>query len=914
MNRIIIATLACLSISFGASPAQPGVEPSEKVKQQIQIMSQASQHGGLAARMQRIRLENIQLAENGMREQREDVYNSFPVILGSYSNSADASSVVNLLQTQLFDGPWDPMTMTEHYEEMSYGQYHLSGTVYGWYELSENAAYYEGSQTPPYDNGFIDPPGGVGSFLKESLDLADVEIDFTQYDNDGDDGEPNSGDDDGVVDVTFFVHSGAGGEAGGPPIWSHRWSYSAMWSSPYQTDDIGIDGNPILIDDYIMQPAENSMGGLIEIGVFSHEFGHALGLPDLYDTDYSSDAIGDWCLMAGGAHGAYPAHMSAWCKEMLGWVVPVMVEMNTDTIAFPPVQTNDFVLKVWSDGQPDALGGQGYSHIEDPGREYFLIENRQHLGSDVQLGGTGLLIYHIDNTQWGNWNDTRRLVDLERANGSLSGDGPGIPWPGSTNSMRFDYQTDPSSTAYNGQNTEVALFNIVEGDSAIYASVEVNEAHPHIYVDGYSFTDAGEDGFLSPGESGSLTLDLVNYGVLTGGVMATLVNDNPAFNFSTTEASFPDLGFNTAESSLETFDFTMAADFERGTTSLDFEVTNGINEEIDTVSIDLVIGSPEVAVVDADGSFTGSLDVQSYFTQALEDNDIVYTLWDVAIDGLPAEEWLVGRPNVVWFSGSAGLPLIGPVIDLLSAYQDAGGNLLLTGQDLTDGDEVQAAFLSEYCAAEFVEEQEQNPRYSFGNPEHELMSETDQYRINTIYGANNQTSPDVVSRLSHGTALFQYPRLDYSAGGVTTIQNGYKTIFLAFGFEALAGLEDEGPEVRADLMARFLEWFKLDYVGIDDDAPQVVTTPFIRDLYPNPFNPEVTIRYELPARMDLDLIVYDLSGREVVRLVEGERAAGLHQMQWNGRDHVGNKVSTGVYFCRLQAGETSQTMKMVYLK
>lgn len=911
---IFILTMV-LSAAFASTPAKPGVTASEKVKQYNQIMGQTYMQGGLANKMQRVREANVQLAESGLRDFREDVYNSFPVLLGSYANSSDASSVVNALQTQLFDGPWDPMTMTEHYEEMSYGQFHISGTVYGWYELSQNSQYYEGSQTQPYDNGFIDPPGGVGDFLKETLDLADPEIDFTQYDNDGDDGIANSGDDDGVVDAAFFVHSGSGGEYGGPEIWSHRWNYSALWGVAYTTNDTGANGSPIVIDDYIMQPATNGSGGLIEIGVFSHEFGHALGLPDLYDTDYSSDAIGDWCLMAGGAHGAYPAHMSAWCKEMLGWVIPVVLDANAEFVDFPPVQTNDFVIKLWKNGETTPLGNQGYSHVSsDPGREYFLVENRQHIGSDMQLGGTGILIYHIDNSRWGNSDDDHRLVDMERANGSLSGNGPEIPWPGSSNAQRFDFQTNPSSASYAFENTEVAMFDFVENDSTISASVEVNEAFPHLDLVGFSLADANADGFLSPNESGQISLTLINYGLLATDVTATIIEDNPAFNFTITSIGFENIVSGTDEISTTPLEFTMASDFESGTSTLRFQVNNSTSDIIDTLSFELIIGDPQVAVVDADGAVSGDLDVQEYYTQALIDNDIVFALWDVALDGLPTEEWLLGRPHVIYFTGSAGLPLTTPVIDLLTYYQDGGGKLLLTGQDLTDGDEVQAAFLNEYCAVDFVEEQTVNPRYLFGNPDHELMTEADQYRINTIYGANNQTSPDVVERLSHGTKLFQYPRLDDQAAGVTTIQNGYKTIFLAFGFEAIAGLEDEGPEVRADIIQRFLEWFKLDYVGIDSENILKDMTPGISHFYPNPFNPTVNIGYVLPERVELTLTVYDISGREVTRLAAGEQSAGTHEIQWNGVDVSGNSVSTGVYFCRLEAGEISQTIKMVYLK
>ena len=915
MYKFMILILSMgISALYASSPAKPGIIASDKVIQSTFLMGQEYQKGGLAAKMRSIREANIQHAENGTRDLREDVHMSFPVILGSYTNVNDPVGVVSDLQAELFDGPWPSITMAEHYEEMSYGQFHLSGTVYGWYEMSQVASYYEGSQTEPYDNGFTDPPGGVGSFLKETLDQADLEIDFTQYDNDGPDGVANSGDDDGVVDAAFFVHSGPGGEGGGPPIWSHRWNYSAMWGSAYSTNDMGANGSAILVDDYIMQPAESTTGGMIEIGVFSHEFGHALGLPDLYDTDYSSDGVGDWCLMSGGSWTtpSSPVHMSAWCKEMMGWVIPVVQDVNVDEILFSPVVETGFVLKLWTNGELDPFESD-YSHGQDVGRQYFLIENRQILGSDQHLAGTGLMIYHIDNSIRHNSDEEHRLVDVEPASGYGGGTTPGHPWPGTSGNRNFDFETYPSSMNYAGENTQVAFFNISDSDSIMSAAAEVTEANPHLYIADMTYTDENDDGFLSPEENGQIWIELVNYGILTSGISATIISENPAFNFNTTEISFEDLAMNTSAISSSALDFTLASTFENGTTGLRIAVSNTTAETIDTLEFEMVIGDPQVALIDADGAISGAADVQEYYVRALEDNDIVYAKWDISQDGMPAEAWLLSQPNVVWFSGNAELPLTQPVIELLSSYQDSGGRLMLSGQDLTDGGQDQAAFLAEYCAAAY-DESVARAIYIFGDPEHEIMTNTDQYIVNNYFGAENQTSPDIVTRLSHGRTLFQHPLLAYRSGGTTTIQNGYKTIFLAFGFEALAPLEGEGWQARADLMRRFLEWFDLDYVGIDSEGILNGMRPGITSLYPNPFNPSVTISYTVPEKIDVTLKVYDVAGREIAQLVTGAQSAGNHQINWNGLNAAGNKVSTGIYFCRLEAGEISQTMKMVYLK
>ncbi|MFH1851241.1 MAG: FlgD immunoglobulin-like domain containing protein [Candidatus Neomarinimicrobiota bacterium] len=84
--------------------------------------------------------------------------------------------------------------------------------------------------------------------------------------------------------------------------------------------------------------------------------------------------------------------------------------------------------------------------------------------------------------------------------------------------------------------------------------------------------------------------------------------------------------------------------------------------------------------------------------------------------------------------------------------------------------------------------------------------------------------------------------------------------------------------------------------------------------YPNPFNSITTIRYNLPAPGKAILTVYDITGQEVKKLVNKPQSAGDHDIQWHGTNHSGNPVSVGVYFCRMQAGDSYETIKLVYLK
>jgi flagellar hook assembly protein FlgD len=84
--------------------------------------------------------------------------------------------------------------------------------------------------------------------------------------------------------------------------------------------------------------------------------------------------------------------------------------------------------------------------------------------------------------------------------------------------------------------------------------------------------------------------------------------------------------------------------------------------------------------------------------------------------------------------------------------------------------------------------------------------------------------------------------------------------------------------------------------------------------YPNPFNPITTLMYDLPYDNHVTLIIYDLNGREMNRLVNTVQSAGHKTIQWNATGMNGKPVSAGIYLYQIQSGEFVQTRKMVLLK
>lgn len=346
----------------------------------------------------------------------------------------------------------DTVSFSNYWREVSAGLLEVTGVVAPWVKLQYNASHY--LPASQYGWGSF---GRIGELRTEALALTDSSIDFGAFDNDGADGVPNSGDDDGYADFVAFVYAlpcPEGARAGA--VWPHR---AAM--PPYATNDTTPGGLPILVTDYVILPAVDPVScGPLHIGVLAHETGHALGLPDLYDYDGSTQGIGAWGLMGTGSHGARysPAHPGAWEKEQLGWVQVDWLR-DEDVLMLEPVAQSRTVLRY---DAPDATG-------------YLLFENRQQVGSDAELPGHGLLAWRIDpeRGELGAWNsDERRAAVQVIAAGRSVHLLQGLRASGTDPFPGMDEQTDFVARMAGG----FALSNIAESDGVVSADVALGYA------------------------------------------------------------------------------------------------------------------------------------------------------------------------------------------------------------------------------------------------------------------------------------------------------------------------------------------------------------------------------------------------------------------------------------------------------
>ncbi len=285
-------------------------------------------------------------------------------------------------------------SMRDYFLEQSYGRYTVGGDVYGWYTVDKPEAYY-GDDRPSggHDNLL---PGNRAALVEDTVAVIGNAIDWEAYDADGD----------CLIDHPLFIHagidqSGGGGVQGDDALWAHSSSvFIKLVDKPAcLLGDYGLDG--IYLYNYTMMPED---GG---VGVFAHEFGHDLGLPDEYDTAYSGrgDSVAFWSLMSYGSWVGWPAQtqpsdMSIWGRYALGWVQPGDNLAVTNLTSLASLGKTPLGVRL---EQAERWGGEGtYNAIRVNLPPKLLFVNTPHSGAWEWWGGKADL---IDTT-------LRRTVDL----------------------------------------------------------------------------------------------------------------------------------------------------------------------------------------------------------------------------------------------------------------------------------------------------------------------------------------------------------------------------------------------------------------------------------------------------------------------------------------------------------------------
>ena len=319
-----------------------------------------------------------------------------------------------------------------------------------------------------------------GDIFVSAINQLDSSVDFSQYDGDGD----------GVVDMIYFIVAGytanfSGNNSG--YLWPHQFYMYYYTFNQYDGVYLGRYSCSGEIYGWEYYGYTDPDG----IGTIVHEFSHALGLMDLYDTDYGTNGAandpGEWDVMSGGSYlneSRTPAGFSIWERYRLGFADPEQITEKRAGYRLEPVNT----------------GNQGY-WIQSPNEnEFFMIENRQNTGWDTYLPGHGMLVTRVeyDENRW--WDNTiniysyHMLYQLLRA-GNSSESSASDPFPGTAGVTSLNNLTTPSLKTWSGLDCEWGLANIAENDGIITFGVVNGDGTAPAHS--YDLGDVNHDGSIN---------------------------------------------------------------------------------------------------------------------------------------------------------------------------------------------------------------------------------------------------------------------------------------------------------------------------------------------------------------------------------------------------------------------------------
>lgn len=328
----------------------------------------------------------------------------------------------------------------------SNGQFLPDFDVYGPVKLPNNREYYGGNDT--FGNDLRPHEMAI-----HACQLLDEEVDFSQYDRDGD----------GLIDNVFIFFAGKGEHDSNikNAVWPHSWDV-ALGIPDEQFVFDGVQLNHYACTCEYPSGYKRPDG----IGTFVHEFSHVMGLPDLYVTTYTGGFTpGDWSVMDTGPYNndrLTPPNYSSYEKTALGWIecqpftegrmeIPYLAETNT-----------------------------AYALPTEKRMEFYFFENRQQRGNDEFLPGHGMLVWHVDYKK-GIWatntvNNTRNhqyvdLVEADNVKSDLSREADAFPGPKEVTS--FGYETKPQLVSWGKERLAFDLEDIEESEDGIISFTAV---------------------------------------------------------------------------------------------------------------------------------------------------------------------------------------------------------------------------------------------------------------------------------------------------------------------------------------------------------------------------------------------------------------------------------------------------------
>jgi M6 family metalloprotease-like protein len=878
-----------------------------------------------------------------------------PVLLCEFANRPGAFDSL-AVQNKLFDAASG--TVTDYWDEVSYGLLNMTGTVYDWVTLANNDAYYEGL---PGCNGTCSS-APLGELLFEVLSAKDGVVDFSQYDNDGPDGVPNTSDDDGFVDFVAIVHSEYGGECTSTTnnMWSHNASYAGVHSSeqPYETDDPAAGGGFIKINEYTMQPLLNcppENANLNDIGVYCHEFGHAMGLPDLYDWNYGGGSgIGYWGIMGSGNWNMSdsPAHPCAWTRMQMGWVTPTDMDWQGGLEAIAAIATSREVFRFgfsfdrfrrsnecringsyslycgyhqaegfargWGNEALDR--GYGNTWNETIEREFtydgttpvdFSYEFKYDAEATYDFCYTIVEVGGVEHVL-----DQFTGIGSGSANHDISSRLSGLP-AGTTYKIKFrgvsDYSWSDEDVGGGGNfNSNCGMF--VVDDVAVSGGGESYFADFETFVDGWyqaNIENHKREYWLAENRQvAGYDAHLKGTGLLIMHIDETIIeapflgnsggpDDGRVKGVVVEEAD----GLNQLGTTSNRGD---AGDIYPGTSN-----NRNFNSSTNPSSKNNSGGPTEISILNISNSGA----TMTATVKAGDPGPTVTSVSPTLIDNNTTQEPVAITGDNIAAGATFYFTLSGAARSGPSRAPADGQNIDGTSLQWVDPTEMNGVinpYSKEGGSWDLVVVNPDGQEYVLG----------DAITMNQIVAAQLQSATIEVD----GQAIrLEYELFDQEPGEKIRLSRSTREASLWNVIENdLRPVSDDGFYVYVDddVEPGKNYFYKLEVVAEGGEVRELhrgsAAVPAgdlkLSQNFPNPFNPTTTIAFYLPDRVMVRLEVFDVAGRVVTRLGDGIFDAGPHNLTWNGTDANGTQVSSGMYVYRLTVGNRTISKKMILLK
>ncbi len=431
---------------------------------------------------------------------------------------------------------------------------------------------------------------------------------------------------------------------------------------------------------------------------------------------------------------------------------------------------------------------------------------------------------------------------------------------------------------------------------------------------GYDFYTISEttDHLVAPGDVVEFELEIANIGLLEDSYDITIASNVPEewdFSYTTPDGEtsenstitlIPDETF-TSTITIETSGVTMGVDG-----IISFTVTSQAVPPFTYTYDYYTHAAGEILIINGDPAGNYS----DYYMDAIAevqgltvDSDFRYSTWNKSEHLLNPVEIVESSPlMVIWYTGDGGTLHPLEMVELEN-YLNAGGTLWISGSNAPfylDGSSLitmmGAAYQSPFEQGYAVHSAEEDPY--FVDLEFDIMGGD---------GADNRGTPSSLNTAG-GTECLMYSTIRNA--GIRYQGDGYRTLLFGFPFEAIADSES-----RTSVMLYSWIWL-IDYLynPVDERVEGSVPSSFaLNQNYPNPFNPETDITFTLPENSRVKLSIFDMMGREVTVLANGQYSIGTHSVSWNAAG-----LPSGIYFYSLSTSENysnfSSTRKMMLLK